>query len=93
MTGDDGLEPIELSVIGSRQTTVRAMPAALEPGGVQIETVTFPGTLIEKRATLSLTAAEAEVLVEQITTVLRAGPPDMSPARKRQRHNGLRVDP
>lgn len=78
------LEPIELSVIGSNQTTVRAMPAALEPGGVQIETVTFPGTLIEKRGTLSLSAAEAEVLAEQIATVLRAGRPDTTPARGRR---------
>jgi hypothetical protein len=84
----DSLEPIELGVIGSSQTTVRAMPPALEPGPAQIAAVTFPGTVIEKRATLSLTAADAEGIVGQITMVLRAGSPDMMPARKRQRHNG-----
>jgi hypothetical protein len=65
------VKPIELSVTGCDHTTVRATPAALEPGGVQIEIVTFAGTPIETRDIVSLTAAEAEVLVGQITLVVR----------------------
>jgi len=64
--------PIQLTIIGSSCATVRAMPAALERGGVQIETICHAGSVLERRSTLSLTADQASRLVEQITSALAA---------------------
>lgn len=63
-------DAIRLSTIGSDCVQLRAVPAALVAGGAQIEVVSREGTVLEDRLTLSLTAAEAHSLVEQIKEAL-----------------------
>ena len=64
------VERIQLTVIGSSAVSLRAAPAALVAGGVQIEKVSFEGTVLEDRLILSLTAAEAREFVAQIEAVV-----------------------
>lgn len=60
---------ITLSVLGSRGVTVNVEPSALDeagPGGVQISFGLYDGPL-----TMSMTRAEAEQVLADLTRVLR----------------------
>lgn len=67
MTTD--VKPIQLT-IPTLSTAVRAIPSFLAPGGVQIEIVSFAGSPLEDKLTLSLTDDQANALVDQITAAL-----------------------
>lgn len=63
--------PIKLSTLGSRCVELHAAPAALTPGGVQIEQITHPGTILEQHLVLTLIPHEARRLIKQIQSALR----------------------
>jgi hypothetical protein len=63
--------PIKLTTLGSRCVELHTAPAALTPGGIQIEQITHPGTILEKHLVLSLTPNEARQLVAQTQSALQ----------------------